>query len=432
MKRELPKNWIHTKLEQVVTSKKGKKPKKLMDIEFENSVPYLDIKAFEKNEIRRYADIPSSNIIEETQIGIVWDGARSGWVTKGKYGAVGSTIAILSPKGVNENYLLKFLESKFDYINTNTRGTGIPHVDPKILWDIDFPLPPLYEQNRIVDKLDKLIEQLEVIKDGIKTLSGIKEKFIYGCLVNTQTAQFFHRQKIGRYLEEGTERIGKNWSKSRKIGVSAKKGIIELSIGQKKTFENYKVVRQGDFIYNTMRVNIGSVAIYTGKENAITSPDYVVFRVKNFLSSELLLGFLKSDQGLLEIGANTKGSVRARLYFKSLSEIRMPVSGEETQILAQKFLSSFSISLRKLKKISKTKFVDLEKAILNKAFKGELVAQLESDGDARELLEEIRHLKEKDSAKAVKGNKKNKKYETGDVELSMAAEVIDHKYARKE
>jgi type I restriction enzyme S subunit len=42
----------------------------------------------------------------------------------------------------------------------------------------------------------------------------------------------------------------------------------------------------------------------------------------------------------------------------------------------------------------KEKIQHLPQAILAKAFRGELVEQLPTDGDARELLEEIKKMKE--------------------------------------
>ena len=45
----LPKNWGDLKLNEVVSYKKGKKPKVLEEAVFDGAVPYLDIKAFEKN-----------------------------------------------------------------------------------------------------------------------------------------------------------------------------------------------------------------------------------------------------------------------------------------------------------------------------------------------------------------------------------------------
>lgn len=191
----------------------------------------------------------------------------------------------------------------------NLFGSTIQYVKIGHFKNYDINLPPLPEQERIVAKLDLLFGQIEKINEGIENLQNIKDKFQYSCLVDREKKSFYKREKIGQFLEEGTERIGETWNDCRLIGVSAKDGIIDLRTGQKKTFEKYKIVRKGDFIYNTMRVNIGSIAIYKGDEPAITSPDYVVFRTNNRLSSDLLLGFLKGEQGLLEIGANTKGSV---------------------------------------------------------------------------------------------------------------------------
>ena len=70
----------------------------------------------------------------------------------------------------------------------------------------------------------------------------------------------------------------------------------------------------------------------------------------------------------------------------------MPISDEKTQILAEKFLLQFSKSIKKLNKLSKTHFDKLSQSILQKAFKGELVPQLDSDGDAKDLLREIEGL----------------------------------------
>ncbi|KRD59243.1 hypothetical protein ASE40_13760 [Flavobacterium sp. Root935] len=271
-----------------------------------------------------------------------------------------------------------------------------------ILKEIDFPIPPLEEQNRIADKLDTLFAQHESIKTRIENLKNISNSLTYSCLTDLKNNKFHDREKIGKYLEEGTDRIGTNWKNLRLIGVSAKEGITDLRIGQKESFEKYKIVRPGDFIYNTMRVNIGSIAIYDGIENALTSPDYVVFRVNKHLSSRLLLNFLKSEQGLLEIGANTKGSVRARLYFKALSEIRMPIAPIKIQNFAENFLKGFNITLNSLSVLKETSLEKLSPSILAKTFKGELVSQLDSDSHTNKLPPPVQDLK----GMSIKKNKK--------------------------
>lgn len=310
---------------------------------------------------------------------------------------------------VDNSLIVYFINSPqfLEQVNLLSSGTTRQRISRKNLEAIPFPLPPFREQKRIVDKLDSLFRQFKDLKEKIESLKNIGGKYLNSCIINIAENSFYTRKKIGEFLEEGNERIGDKWEGMRLIGVSAKEGITDLRIGQKQTFEKYKVVRPGDIIYNTMRVNIGSIAIYDGEDLALTSPDYVVFRVKKFLSPQLLLKFLKSDQGLLEIGSNTKGSVRARLYFSALSEVRMPIAPESIQLSAEKFLSGFDHALKRIIQLQRNQLEKLPKVILDKAFKGKLVEQLSTDSDANELLKKIQKLKIDVAKKTVPQTKPN-------------------------
>ena len=97
MEKQLPKNWVSVSLKEVTKNVKGKKPNIQSEVEFEGSIPYMDIKALEHNIIRQYADIESSKLFDEGDIAMVWDGARSGWVSKTNFGAIGSTLVAFKP-----------------------------------------------------------------------------------------------------------------------------------------------------------------------------------------------------------------------------------------------------------------------------------------------------------------------------------------------
>lgn len=73
---------------------------------------------------------------------IVWDGARSGLVGSGVSGYIGSTLSKAWSQSTENKYLFYFLKSQYGYINTNTKGVGIPHVDPGILNAIEIPIAP--------------------------------------------------------------------------------------------------------------------------------------------------------------------------------------------------------------------------------------------------------------------------------------------------
>lgn len=177
MMNTIPDNWVLVALKDVVRHTKGKKPNTLNPSPDKGLIPYIDIKAFESNQVRKYADIKSANVIKERDILIVWDGARSGLVGQGQSGAIGSTIMALTPIYVNSKYLFRFLQSQYDYINSNPRGTGIPHVDPNIFWNINFPIAPSREQERIVAKLEKLLAKVDKCKERLAKIPLLLKRF---------------------------------------------------------------------------------------------------------------------------------------------------------------------------------------------------------------------------------------------------------------
>ncbi len=422
MESTLPEGWIQTELRELVSYRKGKKPKVLSSEKFKNAVPYLNIKAIEKNIVDEYADADSSNITNGDEIFTVWDGARSGWVAKGMKGAIGSTLMAIKPHAINTDYLFRFLQTQFDYINSNPRGTGIPHVDPEKFWELQVPLAPLPEQQRIVEKLDALMARIASSKDRLEKIQLLEDRLFLSYIFDENVLH--QGRPLSDFSFEGNERIGNKWSQRRLIGVSKDEGIVDLRAGGKKSFENYKIVKHGDFIYNPMRVDIGSIAIYSGIDDAITSPDYVVFRVNQLISPQLLLRFLKSSYGLTEINNNTQGSVRSRLYYRNLININFPYSGEEKQIQAEKLFKVFSKIKGNIKNTS-NQLAKLEASILSKAFRGELVPQNEADEPAAELLKRIQAEKAGSTVKSPRAAKGKKAYTISrDEKLSMAAEDI--------
>lgn len=296
---------------------------------------------------------------------------------------------------IDADFLVAFLNSNLGLTQAKAGaiGSGLQNLNVNNVRKYRIPLPSLAEQKRIVAKINDTFKLLDKIRKKWENIILLHEQYIKACVSGSLEGSYYKKDKLFLYLEESTLRIGKNWQGVKKVGVSAQKGITELETGQKVTFENYKVVRPGDFVYNAMRVNIGSIAIYEGRENAITSPDYIVFRVKKYLSPKLLLGYLKSEMGLLEINANTKGSVRSRLYFKDLVNINYPIAPLDTQEQAEKVLTWFSSAINKWNELIEPSLAKLQSALLVKAFRGELVQQSPDDEPAEDLLKRILEIK---------------------------------------
>ncbi|MGV0981411.1 MAG: restriction endonuclease subunit S [Polynucleobacter sp.] len=169
-KTKVPSSWELVKLGDFVASQKGKKPKnEAKEESSSHPIPYVDIQAFEEKIVRTWTDGVGCHPCYESDFLMVWDGSRSGLVGKGVNGALGSTLVRINfPLMVND-YAYYFLKSKYQQINTRAKGSGTPHVDPNLLWNYDFPIPPLAEQHRIVAKIEELFSELESGNESLKT-----------------------------------------------------------------------------------------------------------------------------------------------------------------------------------------------------------------------------------------------------------------------
>lgn len=149
---------------------------------FDNSVPYLDIEAVEKNNIMQYADTYSTVLATEGDIFVVWDGSRSGLVAKGMVGAVGSTIMRLTPILVNRDYLYYYLKSYYEIIQNNITGASIPHVNTEFFYNLIVPLPSLEEQKRIVEVLEIKLKEyqkgFDTAKDELGKMSEYRNNIL--------------------------------------------------------------------------------------------------------------------------------------------------------------------------------------------------------------------------------------------------------------
>lgn len=181
-KQELPEGWEVKRLGDIAFSEKGKKPKNQSSVKTDEfCYPYVDIEAFEKGIIKSYTDGVKCVLCNEKDFLMVWDGARSGLVGKGIKGALGSTLVRISLPDVNNFYAYYFLLSKYGEINTRAKGSGTPHVNPDLLWNYSFPVPPLETQQSIVNKIESLFTEID---------AGI------GCLKNAQQQLVQYRQAL--------------------------------------------------------------------------------------------------------------------------------------------------------------------------------------------------------------------------------------------
>jgi type I restriction enzyme S subunit len=154
----------------IMHMEKGKKPKQQFPNKKEGYLPYVDIKAFETGVVDSFTDGNACVPCDVGDILIVRDGSRSGLVGKAIKGYVGSTLAIITAKGLTQDYLYYFLQGKYEVLNTRKKGTGTPHLDPELLAQQRLIVPDIAVQKRIVAKIEELFSELDKAVEAMETI----------------------------------------------------------------------------------------------------------------------------------------------------------------------------------------------------------------------------------------------------------------------
>jgi type I restriction enzyme S subunit len=244
----LPEEWEVVRLGEVVKIIKGKKPKSLSKNPSKNSLPYLTAEYFRYGVPKQFVDIEVEKdlpICKKEDVILIWDGS-AGQVFSGFEGVLASTMVKVIPviNNLNKSYLYYFLITKSNYLNSQTTGSVIPHVNKTVFFNLPLPLPPLEEQKAIAGILSTVqsaIEKTEKVINALKNLkkSMMKHLFTYGPVAEEEAEKVELKEtEIGL--------IPKHWEVVR-LGEVIKYYTPSKKLKQSdyKTFGKFPVIDQG-------------------------------------------------------------------------------------------------------------------------------------------------------------------------------------------
>lgn len=154
-----------------------------------------------------------------------------------------------------------------------------------------------------------------------------------------------HTVSLADVATESTERNGNRLGANSVMGVFKSEGIVPMEERLVSSdIARYKIVRKDWYAYNPMRLNIGSIARWSGNTDVLVSPDYVVFRClggpEPGIDPEFLDQFRRSSAWESFVGLEGNGSVRVRIYFDDLGKVPMALPSIEEQRKIAACLSS--------------------------------------------------------------------------------------------
>lgn len=310
------------------------------------------------------------------------------------------------------------------HISELASGSTRQRISRKNLDTIPIPLPPLSEQERIITKLDNLFAQHDKIKNALDRIPQLLKDFrqqiltqavagkltTVSVLENKLISDFFD-VKTGATPKKGVSKYYENasipWIKSGEVRNSFIHEVEEF-ISETAIKETNAKIFPKDTILIAMygegktRGQVGWMKTEAATNQAIAA---LVNEDLNESTREYIYLYCLSQYN--EIRSKAEGGNQPNLNLSKIKNwnISIPIQIEEQKEIVRRVegLLSKADTIEKRYIALKEKVDTLPQAILHRAFKGELVPQLPTDGNAKDLLEEILALN-----KEVKGKKKKK------------------------
>lgn len=307
-------------------------------------------------------------------------------------------ISIKKELKTDKEYLLYFLTSEYfisELIKAG-RGAAQQNISTTDIENLEIPLPPLSEQQRIVSILDEAFTAIAKAKANAElNLKNTKELF-------------------ESYLQEALSHKGDDWEEKRLGEIIDFFNGFAFKSSDAVEMSNTQLLRMGNLYQNNLSLErspvfypdkfIDTYSKYLLKENDLIisltgttgKEDYgyavkipktekslllnqriskIIIKDVNKISQDYLFHFLHSRLFLDILYSTANGTRQANLSTETMKGLEFSFPNYETQKVIVQKLDALSLEAKKLEVIYQRKLDDLEelkKSILQKAFAGEL------------------------------------------------------------
>lgn len=210
------------------------------------------------------------------------------------------------------------------------------------------------------------------------------------------------KYKLGEYIERSTaNNHSLKYKEDLIVGVTSE-GVFSLPKGnvQGVDLKPYKIVNNGDFVYNPSRFDLGSIA-YRTEGLCIVSHLYQIFHLnekgKEMIDPIWLFIYLRRNEFRREVSFRNFGSQRPEFNFNDLSDIELPLPSIEQQrkyvdvyLALQNNLAAYQSKVEELKLVCDGYIEELRRKIPCKKI-GEYIAE-SSTKNSDNKIKEVRSV----------------------------------------
>lgn len=420
---EVPGNWCWTYLNNIAQWGSGGTPSRKHPEYYGGSIPWIKTGELEDDYLYDSEERITEEAVANSSAKIFPENS----VLIAMYGAtIGKTAILAIPATtnqacacarcydfINNKYLFYYLRSQKDAFIRKGKGGAQPNISQDIIKNHSVPLPPLAEQQRIVEQIESLFSKLDEAKDKAqRVLDSVEDRRLsilnaaYSGRLTTNWRNGAEASFKTMLLSEICTKITDGFHNSPKpvdegypyvmAGCVKEQGIDYyngLYMDEKNHRELYNKAHpeKGDILMVNIGAGSGTAAIidvdfeFSFKNSAIlklkkdiVNPYYVLYYL-----------WLRKKYLLIEV---TRGGAQPFLSLKIINNISIPICSLDEQYEIVKIVDSIlqienSIKDKQERVIETADIV--KKSILAKAFRGELGTNNPDEECSLELLKRM-------------------------------------------
>jgi len=280
--------------------------------------------------------------------------------------------------------------------------TNIAHLSAARFKTVEFPVPPIEEQRRIVDiledhlsRLDGGVQQLHLATNKAQSLLRVEanslvlgtnreaghyrvvsvDELVGSARHGVVIGPFGSDLKTSDYREEGIPLIFVRNVRSSYFGPEGRRHV-SLSKAQELVAHN---VRAGDVLITKMGEPPGDAAVYDGEGDGIVTADVIRLRPSEGFLSEFIMWAMRTPLVKAQIREITRGVAQKKVSLSRFrSEVRLPAPDLPAQREIIDRLRERSVSTARLEQASTLackRAERLRRALLSAAFFGQLTRE---------------------------------------------------------
>lgn len=314
---------------------------------------------------------------------------------------------------ISEKYFYKYIFYWTKSLNFYelTNATTVPALRKTDLENIPIPLPPLNEQQRIVNRIESLFAKLDRVKELIEnTLAQFEQNkmaILHKAFTGELTAKWrkennidlssWEKIKLGKVLlpMQTKKPTGQFFRYIDIDAIDNKRQIVKapkLILTEKAPSRASRGVETGNILFSMVRPYLKNIAqIDSDLSDCIASTGFYVCRCKPELNSRFLYYLFIFDKTIDYLMQFMKGDNSPSIRKDDLLNMKIDLPTIEEQQEIVNILDNLLAKYNKIKNLEQQleKIELLKKAILAKAFRGELGTNNPDEESAENLLKEI-------------------------------------------